>query len=375
VAFKFAHALLKRVGFPQNESTAFLRSVLDLVALGTISDYAPLLGENRVLVAHGLQQIRRTTNAGVAELVKLLNINTDKLATHHIGFQIAPRINAAGRTSHAGVCVELLTTNDRARAAEIAAQLDGFNTDRRNVESQIFQQCLQYVERHLDVERDRVFVVNGADWHLGVVGIVASRIMDMYDRPVIVLSEQQGAAKGSARSLKGFNIHAALCACQQYLNGFGGHPNAAGLSLDVDKIASFREAINAYAVQAGGDEDPCPVLTVDTEVHAWELDDALMRDLPLLEPHGHSNPAPLLYARNLRIADAPRIVGTNHLKLQFKQEGRLIGAIGFGMGSRIQELQTSRSSAVEVVFAPTVNTYFAQPRVEMELKDLRFTAR
>lgn len=374
VAFKLAHALLKRLGYAPNDAIGFLRSVLDLVAIGTVADFAPLLGENRVMVAHGLHQIRNTQNVGVAEMLRKLEINSVKIATHQIGFQIAPRINAAGRTSHAGVCVELLTTEDRQRATEIASELEGFNNDRRTVESRIFEECLRFVDTNLDPVRDRVLVVNGDAWHLGVVGIVASRIMDMYNRPVIVLSEQEGAAKGSARSIKGFNIHAALTACREYLNQFGGHPNAAGLSLDCVKIAAFRNAINAYAVEACGDSDMCPVLLIDTEVQAWELDDSLLRDLPLLEPHGHSNPAPLLSTRNLRMSEPPRIVGTSHLKLQLKQEGRPVSAIGFHMGSRIAELQANRSAMVDVVFAPTINTYYAQPRVEMELKDIRLHA-
>ncbi|MGI8907291.1 MAG: single-stranded-DNA-specific exonuclease RecJ [Candidatus Sumerlaeaceae bacterium] len=373
VAFKLSHALLKGFQISSQDALPFLRSLLDLVAIGTVADFAPLIGENRVLVAHGLEQIRRTSNAGVAELVRLLDPGVSKITTHHVGFQLAPRLNAAGRTDHAGVCVELLTTEDRTRAAEIAMQLDGFNQDRRNVESGIFEQCIRFVDENLDVQRDRVFVINGAGWHLGVVGIVASRIMDMYDRPVIVLSEQHGAAKGSARSTKGFNIHAALTACGQYLTAFGGHPNAAGLQLDCAHIASFREAINTYAVEAPGGAVMCPVLTIDTDVHGWELDEVLIRDLGLLEPHGHSNPAPVLSTCGLRMSQTPKLVGNNHLKLQFRQGERLVSAIGFNMGSRMSELQANRNATFDAAFVPTLNTYYAQPRIEMELKDLRLS--
>lgn len=372
VAFKLAHGLLRGVKHPPHEATAFLRSLLDLVAIGTVADFAPLVGENRILVSHGLDQIARTTNPGVAEMKRLLQMGDSRPTAHHIGFQIAPRLNAAGRTSHAGICVELLTTDCRRTAADIAEKLDVFNKERRTVESHIFDQCLRFVDQHIDLNRDRIVVVNGQDWHVGVIGIVASKIMDLVDRPVIILSEQKGSAKGSARSIRSFNIHQALQACQEHLTTFGGHPNAAGLQMDCVNIAAFRDAINLYAGTTLADEDMKPVLTIDTEVNGHELDDMLMRDLAMLEPYGQSNPPPMLAVRNLRLADNPRVVGTNHLKLQFKYaDGRPLSGIAFNMGALKSELSNSRGAYLDVAFVPTVNTYWAQPRVELEVKDLR----
>jgi len=372
VAFKLAHALLKGLNTPPQEATAFLRSLLDLVAIGTVADFAPLVGENRILVSHGLDQIARSTNAGVAEMKRLLQMPDTRPSASQIGFQIAPRLNAAGRTQHAKVCVELLTTESRQRAAEIVESLDVFNKERRNVETQIFEQCLKFVDQHIDLNRDRVVVVNGENWHVGVIGIVASKIMEMVHRPVIVLSEKEGSAKGSARSIKSFNIHQALIACKDYLTQFGGHPNAAGLQLEREKIAAFREAINTYAGSTLSDEDLKPVLLIDTEVEGHELNDQLMRDLNLLEPYGQSNPAPLLAVRNLRLAENPRIVGNNHLKLQFKYaEGRPLSGIFFNMGTLAGELANCRSANIDVAFVPSINTYWAQPRVELEVKDLK----
>lgn len=372
VAWKLAHALLRAVKQPPQEATAFLRSLLDLVAIGTVADFAPLVGENRILVSHGLDQIARSTNAGIAEMKRLLQMPDSRPSAHQIGFQIAPRLNAAGRTNHARICVELLTTDCRRTAADITGKLDVFNKERRVVETQIFEQCLRFVDQNIDLNRDRIVVVNGRDWHIGVIGIVASKIMDMVDRPVIVLSEQNNSAKGSARSVRNFNIHQALKACEEHLTTFGGHPNAAGLQLDCAKIAAFREAINAYAGTTLDPEDLKPVLTIDTEVSGHELDDQLMRDLGKLEPYGQSNPAPVLAVRHLRLADTPRIVGNNHLKLQFKYaDGRPLSGIGFNMGALQSVLASNRNASLDVAFVPTVNTYWAQPRVELEVKDLR----
>lgn len=373
VAFKFAHALLKGLGVDGERAKPFLMSLLDLVAIGSIADSVPLTGENRVLVARGLDQMARSANAGVVELLRLVDPAGlgKRVSSHKIGFQIAPRLNAAGRTDSARVCVELLTTDDPRVAASIAARLDQFNRERRTVESRIFEQCLRFLESNIDLGRDRVVVVNGADWHLGVIGIVASKIVEMVDRPVIILSEQKGHAKGSARSTRGFNIHEALMACREHLTAFGGHPSAAGLQLALDRIADFRQAINEYADTVLSETDLEPTLLLDTEVEGHELDQALVRDLSLLEPFGHQNPAPLFALRHLQLADAPRVVGTNHLKLQFRSQGRILSAIGFNMGGCSGEIGTNRNALFDVAFVPTLNSYWNPPRVELEMKDLK----
>lgn len=372
VAFKFAHALLKGLDVEVEKARSFLRSILDLVAIGSVADSVPLIGENRVLVHRGLEQMGRSTNAGVRELIRLVDREGNRRITSHtIGFQIAPRLNAAGRTTHARICVELLTTDSEQTAAEIAAQLDTCNRERRTVESDIFEQCLADLHAKVDLERDRVVVVNGAGWHLGVIGIVASKLMEMVDRPVIILSEQKGHAKGSARSIKGFNIHEALTACREYLTTFGGHPSAAGLQLAPEQIPQFREAINEYACSVLTEGMGIPTLTIDTRIEGHELDQRLVRDLCSLEPFGHEHPAPLFSAHNLQLTEPPRIVGTNHLKLQFRQTNRIFSAIGFNLGEYHGEISANRSALYDVAFVPTLNAYWNPPRVELELRDLK----
>lgn len=374
VAFKFAHALLKHRGVDAASATEFLRSTLDLVALGTIADFAPLAGENRVLVSHGLQQIAQSTNVGIAALRDHLKL-TAPISTTQVGFQIAPRLNAAGRTSHAEIGVRLLTTADPEEAQVIVEELEGCNRLRRTIEGKIFDQCLEYVQTQVDLSRDPFVVLDGHDWHLGVIGIVASRIMDRVDRPVLILSHGPQVVKGSGRSFAPFDLFGALSACSSHLVGFGGHTHAAGLSILPENLPAFRQAINDFGRENYGLDPVAPPLVIDAEVDCRALDLEMMEHLRYLEPFGHSNPHPILATRGVRLHAQPRIVGEKHLKLQLAREGVVIGAIGFNMGPLAGELTAAgRSAELEVAFSPTLNTWQNETRVEMELKDLRLAA-
>ncbi len=372
VAFKLAHALLKRSGSDPAASLDFLRSVLDLVAIGTVADVAPLLGENRAMVKHGLQRVRTTGNIGITAIRRAAGMDDPSMSAEKVGFQIAPRLNAAGRTDHAQVCVDLLTTDDETLAADIAGRLEVFNRERRSVETRIFEESLAFVRQRVDLAQERVLVVDGPGWHIGVIGIVASRLLDLYDRPVIILSHNDGNAKGSARSIDGFNIHDALESCAGLLDGFGGHPGAAGLQLRESRIPALRAAINDYAAGRLQSDDLQPSLTIDTELDPGELDESLLADLGRLEPFGQSNPQPVFSLRGLMLADQPRVVGTNHLRLALRAEGgRPWGAIGFGMGNRAGELAQTQSVRLDVAFVPVLNTFNGQTRVEMRVRDLK----
>lgn len=375
VAFKVAHGLLRVMAVDPAAAKAFLSSVLDLVAIGTISDSAPMLGENRALVHFGLERAGRSTNEGVRALLRLVDPEGSGASVpgHRIGFQIGPRLNAAGRIGSARICVELLVTDDRERASIMAAELDNLNRDRRTIEAGVFEDCMKRLAGQVDLAGDRVVVVCGPDWHLGVVGIVASRLMDIVDRPVIILSDQAGHAKGSARSARGFDMHAALGACREHLLEFGGHPNAAGLQLCSDDVPAFRRAINMHAAKTHGEAAVVrlPALNIDTELAPGELDAGLLRDLARLEPFGQMNCPPLFAARGLRLADTPKVVGTNHLKLQLLSGGKTVAAIGFGLGALAEGLAANPGARLEAAFVPSLNTYWNPPRVEMELKDIR----
>ncbi len=372
VAFKFAHALLKTLGRSADESTQFLKSVLDLVAIGTIADYAPLAGENRVLVSHGLQQIAKSTNPGIIALRNHLKINGAVTAAH-VGFQIGPRLNAAGRTSHAEIGVRLLTTDDPEEADVIVDELEACNRARRLLEGKIFDESMAFVDENIDLTRESVVVVDGQGWHLGVIGIVASRLMDQVERPVIVLSHKADCVKGSGRSFGTFNLFEALTACDNHLTAFGGHPHAAGMTLPIAGVAGFRRAINEYAALGEGLDRMAPPLIIDAEIDCRLMDMEMMAHLHYLEPFGHTNPPPVLATRGLRLHAQPRVVGEKHLKIQFSSSGTVVDGIGFGMGHMASELNGAVGAEVEVAFSPSINNFWSVPRVEMEIKDLRLT--
>lgn len=371
VAFKFVHALLKSRGVAASIATPFLRSLLDIVAIGTVADLAPLSGENRIIVKYGLQQLAATENVGLGEMKRALGMASDHVSAYKIGFHIAPRLNAAGRTDSANICVELLMTNDVARAAEIAVRLEQLNRERRSVESHTFEEGLRYIETSIDLDNERVLVVRGEGWHVGVIGIVASRILELYDRPVVVISEHENHAKGSARSVAGFNMYAALEECSSHLLAFGGHPFAAGLQLLPNNIEGFRVAINECARRTLREEAMLPALVIDTQVQAHEIRQSLIDDLAILEPFGASNPSPIFSLTGLKLAEAPRVVGTNHLKLQLCHAGRNLSAIGFNLGGFAEQLSANRDALIDVAFLPTVNTYLSHTRIELELRDLK----
>lgn len=372
VAFKFGHALLKSMGRPAAESTEFLRSLLDLVAIGTIADMAPLQGENRVLASHGLACIKESRNAGIVALRDHLKLSGNISGTH-VGFQIAPRLNAAGRTSHADIAVELLTTDDPEKAAVIVEELEACNRQRRAMEGRIFEECIALIEKN-GHGCGSVMVIDGDDWHLGVVGIVASRVMDHVDKPAIILTGHGAYAKGSARSFGAFNLYEALTACQDYLVAYGGHPHAAGMTMAREKVPAFREAINEFAAGNCNFDQMTPPLVIDAEVDCRALDHHLMEHLRCMEPFGHSNPQPVFAARGLRLNAQPRVVGEKHLKMQFAGDGVTVDGIGFNMGHLAHELNGSVGVELDVAYSPTLNDWWTVPRVEMEIKDLRLSS-
>jgi single-stranded-DNA-specific exonuclease len=375
VAFKLCHAVLRAMRVPRSQATPFLRSLLDLVAIGTIADVAPLVGENRVLVKHGLEVLMNTRNPGLIGIKRALELEGARMTAQRIGFQIAPRLNAAGRTDHAAISVQLLTATDPNAAFEMASLLDRLNRDRRTMEGAILKACQQQIREELDLDENLVIVVSGRDWHLGVIGIVASKIVEMHHRPVIVISENGEIGKGSARSIKGFNIHDALEACREHLIAFGGHPFAAGLQVKPARIPALRQAVNDYARSIMHEENLVPSLVIDTVVEPRETGETLLRDLRVLEPHGPANPLPVMAMASLRLAEKPRIVGANHLKFCLRSDNTFFDAIGFGLGHFLPVLDANLQEPVEVAFVPTVNDYYCEERLQLDVKDIRVTAR
>lgn len=366
VAFKLAHALLKRVAPDPDEAREFLKGLLDLVALGTVADIVPLRGENRCFVTHGLDAMRRGTRLGLTSLMDVASLERSEIDAGKLAFGIAPRLNAAGRTEHAEYALELLFASEASEARELATLLDRFNEDRRRIEFDITEEAFSLIDEESDAP---VIVVDQEGWHIGVVGIVASRILERYYRPVVVLGVEGDWAKGSARSVRGFDMHAALSACQSCLEQFGGHAMAAGLRLRSAAIGDFRTSMDEYARTMLGDDDLVPSITIDARATSADLTQESVLALERLQPFGAGNPKPLLAIEELSLIEEPRAIKNKHLKLRVTgKDGRDFWAIGFSMADRIDELRQG-SRDICLAATPVINRWNGQTRIELELKD------
>lgn len=370
VAFKFCHALLKARESDAASAREFLRSLIDLVALGTIADVVPLLDENRVFARFGLEMLRDSPRPGIRALFTEARLQTTRVSSEQVGFVLAPRLNAAGRTGDATLALELLLTDNVARAAEIARQLEALNRRRREEEREILGDSVEQAERHIAAGEDAFVVVAGESYHLGVVGIVASRLVEKFHRPAIVMRLDVEMARGSARSIPLFNVREALEACDTHLVSFGGHSAAAGVRLRPSALEGFRAAINEYSREIFRTRDMTPEVMIDADVEPGEWGARFFEDLQRLQPFGAENPSPIFRMRNLTPTRPPRIVGQNHLRLSLQAGTQTVPAIGFGMG-HLLTLFDSPELPVNVLFRPSENTWQGQTTLELSLIDAR----
>lgn len=371
VAFKFAHALLKGAARSEAESKRFLLAQLDLVALGTIADVVPLLGENRVFARFGLPAIMESKRPGLRALLEVAQLRPQRqFSPDLVSFGLGPRLNAAGRTDSAGLALELLLTNDGARAQALARELDGLNRERRRIEDDILGESLAEADSLTSAGRTHALVVGGEGWHLGVVGIVASRLVDRFHMPAIVLAIEAGIARGSARSINGFDLHGALDACSGHLIGFGGHASAAGLRLHAGKMIPFREALNDHTARAMADLPPAMETPVDGEVGGKDLTWRLYDDLQRLQPFGEGNPEPVFLMRGVRTRLPARTVGRNgdHLKFAFEGDGCQFDGIGFSLGPMKEMFD---SGPADILVRPIENVFNGSARLEVRVLDAR----
>ena len=307
-----------------------LHSYLDLVALGTVADIAPLVGENRVLVRHGLDVLGSGTRPGVRALLQTAGIETRPLRAAQIGFGLGPRINAAGRLDRAGTAVELFLSDDQRQALRLAELLERQNTRRREIEAQIRVEAIRIVEGG-DMDGDRVLVLSAPDWHPGVIGIVAAKISERYSRPALLVSSGRDPGKGSARSVADVNLYAELCRVRHLFTSLGGHAHAAGFSIREADIPELRRELNLTAPGAA----PAAAgrrIDIDADLDFADLRPALVEELRRLAPFGHGNPEPAFATRAVRLAQAPRTVGNNHLRLTLAQKPHTRSFIGFNLG-------------------------------------------
>lgn len=370
VAFKLAHALLKARHPDQVRAKEFLKSLLDLATLGTVADIVPLTGENRALVAHGLELLRATRRVGLHELFSRAGLDARTLDTGHIGYVVGPRLNAAGRTEHAMFGVELLLSTDRAEARKLAEQLEEFNLNRRAIEADMVREALVQLDEQAEIPE--VLVVAQEGWHHGVLGIVASRLLARHYRPTIVVGiGEDGVAKGSGRSIAGFDLHAALHHCREHLTQFGGHTMAAGLTMAAEKLEDFRTAMNAYAAGVLTAEDYCPLVQIDSQASSADLTARTVEQLAALAPFGQDNPRPVIALEDFNLVEEPRILKERHLKLRLATRGgQTLTALGWNMAERAAELADCRGP-LHLAGSPILNTWNGRTNVEIELKDFK----
>lgn len=365
VAFKLLHALFLHLEANIEE----LYRHLDLVAVGSTADIVPLVSENRIFVKGGLERINQTDSVGLRALLQVCGLAIGTINTGNIVFILAPRINAVGRMGDANRAVTLLTTNDTTQAMEIARVLEMENRERRSVDDETYREALQMIETQCDPQRDLIFVLQKEAWHTGVIGIVASRVVEKFYRPTIMISTQNGMGKGSARSIPGFDLYKALQECEQHLTAFGGHKYAAGMSLKTESITALREQLQGVAARMLTADLLTPRLLLDGEIRLGEIDARFMKFLNALAPYGPQNMRPAFVTRGVRVVGNPQIVGNNHLRFNVTQDERRLDCIGFNLGELRPRLL--KGGEIDLAYLVEENTWQGRTTIQLRVKDIR----
>jgi single-stranded-DNA-specific exonuclease len=348
VAFKLAHAILAGVGWPTARLHRILESFLKLVAIATVADIVPLTGENRVIVKHGLKGLGDVRNPGLRALLDAAGFADRVPDAGEVGFRIAPAINASGRMDSAGHAVRMFLTEDREEANRIARELFALNAERQTAERSIVKEIFDRCVETPVTDTDAALVLWGEGWHRGVVGIVASRIVERFHRPAIVLGVENGVAQGSGRSIEAFHLLEALEGMRELFTKFGGHAHAAGLTLPESSLEDFRERLRGWAAERLTPEDMQPTVEIDAVIEFGEVNDALWRALEQIAPFGMGNRQPLFGARGVQLAGPPQIWKEKHIKLAARQGGRTLMMKGWGLSELVEELKDVKT--VDIAF-------------------------
>ncbi len=375
VAFKLAWAVCQLTGDGTRASPRmreFLKSAVGLTAIGTVADVVPLVDENRVIVRYGLHSLKEHPSPGLQALLKISGLQErSQLSAEDIGFGIAPRINAAGRLGQARLAVEMLTTDNVERAITLAAYVDELNKNRKTVERRILKEAKEQVEANPDWLDAATLVLAHHDWHPGVIGIVASRIAETYEKPTVMISlKDDGTGQGSARSYAGFDMYSGLEASRECLLGFGGHKAAAGVQLEASRVEELRTSLANWAALNFAPTDDDTALRVDAEVHLSEVTRRAVMELHHLGPFGEANPKPRFAARRVDLAEPPKTMGEGdrHLALKVRQHRTNLRAVAFGRGEWAAEI-AAVSGPLSISFAPQINSFRGYDRVELQLHD------
>lgn len=366
VAFKLCQGLAGSF----NRDPEELHPYLDLVGMATVADLVPLRGENRTLVRYGLKALARTENPGLRALLRVTGLGGAEITAGAVGFVLAPRLNAVGRLGDPDLALRLLLTADPVEAERLAQEAEALNRERQAADQQTLDEALTSLALEFDPERDYGVVLAGEGWHPGVVGIVASRVVEQIHRPTILVALDGDRGRGSARSIPGFHLLDAIRVGGEHLERFGGHKQAAGMDIRRDRLPAFKEAFGREARRILETQDLRPLLKVDLEVTLGALTRELYQFLRYVGPHGISNPRPLFLARGVALAAPARVVGRGHLKLRLRQDGAVLDGIGFGLARRIPP-EVLGSGPLDVVFQLDENEYRGVRSLQARLKDVR----
>lgn len=361
VVFKTIQAIGKKLQLPEKEYLKYL----DIVCIGTISDIVPLVDENRVITKLGLKLVERTQNIGLKELIEASGYR--KIDSTMVSFGIAPRINACGRMGQEQEALQLFLTKDRKEAKQITEKLNEYNKQRQTIEKEILEEAIQKVEQE---PKSPCIVLGDEKWHHGVIGIVSSKITDLYFKPSILVCFEENIGKGSGRSIPGFDLHEALGKCSNYLEKYGGHEMAVGVTLKKENFIPFRKAFETV-VNESHIENLMPVIAIEEQIDLKEITIEMVKELSLLEPFGEANKMPIFMFHNLKIDSIRSLSEGKHLKLTLKDDHLLVGAIGFNMGHLAEEYLIG--DRVDVAGILEINSFNGMDSIQINIKDMRKT--
>jgi len=369
VAFKLATALAKSLSIPITKVNKYL----DLVTLGTCADMVPIVDENRVIVKNGLNLLKNGSKPGVKALLKSVNLADKSLSVGQLVFGVAPKINAAGRLGDANRSVELLTTKDNDRAKHLSSVLLEENQRRQQIQQEVVDDAFNMIHANIDLHNDRAIVLAGSDWHSGVIGIVASKIKEEYNRPTVIISyDENGVGKGSARSISGVDLYKALSASSEFLEDFGGHAMAAGLTVKKQNFDEFKKTFTRYTNENTTEEDLIPTISLDGILKLRDVNSRFIDFLDKLAPYGPGNMRPNFASKKVEVVGNPRVIGNgDHIVFKVRQNQKIISAIGFNMSEQYEKL--IKGLPLDLAYVVEVNEWQGRKTVQLNIRDIKMS--
>jgi single-stranded-DNA-specific exonuclease len=366
VAFKLAQALLTETG-----QARMVESFIKIAAIGTIADIVPLVGENRIIAKYGLAGLRQSSNPGLRALLEVAGVANKAISCFDVGFRIGPRINAVGRMAGASAAVDLFDAPDLETAMRMAVEMNEQNLSRQVTEADILAQVFGVIERDRALDDCHIAVIAGEGWHRGVIGIVASKVVEHLNRPAIIISVENGVGHGSGRSIRAFHLLDGLTTCSDLLERFGGHSHAAGLAMRADNIGELRRRLNEHARTVLNDDDLVPIIETDYHISLKQATLETIEEITQLEPFGPGNPQPIFEAHGVQVVSPPRVLKDRHLKLRVMQGGRWMECVWWGAGDRAGDIFAG--DRVSLAFTLSENTYNNNTQAQLTLRDLKIS--